>query len=53
MLAPSAISPPSAKNRHWIVNTTIMDKKPACGPSSAERSMPPHKWPEDPVPGIV
>ena len=27
--APSAIKPPSAKNRHWIVRITIMDRKPA------------------------
>ena len=53
MFAPSAISPPSAKKRHWIARITIMDRKPACGPSSAESSMPPHMWPEEPVPGMV
>ena len=53
MLAPSAISPPSAKNRHWIARITIIDKNPAYGPSSADSSMPPHMCPDEPVPGIV
>ena len=53
ILAPSAISPPSAKSRHWMVSTTIMDRNPAYGPSSAESIMPPHICPEEPVPGIV
>ena len=52
-LAPRAISPPSAKNKHWIASITIMDRKPAYGPSKAESSIPPHICPEDPVPGIV
>ena len=30
-----------------------MDRKPAWGPSRAESSMPPHIWPEEPVPGMV
>ena len=53
MLAPRAMRPPSPKSRHWMVRITTMDKKPAWGPSRAESSMPPHIWPEEPVPGMV
>ena len=51
--APSAIRPPSAKNRHWIVRITIMDKNPAHGPSTDVSSRPPQRWPDEPVPGMV
>ena len=51
--APKANIPPSAKNRHWIAKMTTMERKPAWGPSSAVSIMPPHRWPEEPVPGMV
>ena len=35
------------------VRITTIDRKPAYGPSSADSSMPPHMWPEEPVPGMV
>ena len=53
MLHPSAKSPPSANSRHWISSTPIIVKNAAYGPSSAVSSMPPQRWPLDPVPGMV
>ena len=53
MLQPSARSPPSANSRHCISSTPIIARNPAYGPSSAESSIPPHRCPEEPVPGIV
>ena len=52
-LQPSARRPPSAKNRHWISRTPIIVRNPAHGPSRADSIMPPHRCPDEPVPGIV
>ena len=51
--APSAIRPPSANSRHWMSSTPIIVKNAAYGPTMAVSSIPPQRWPDDPVPGIV
>ena len=53
MLHPSASSPPSAKSKHWMRSTPTIVTKAAYGPRSAARSIPPHRCPDEPVPGIV
>ena len=53
ILHPSASSPPSANIRHCTNKTPIIVRNPAYGPNNADKSIPPHKCPEEPVPGIV
>lgn len=52
ILQPRAISPPSAKIRHWMIRTEVRVMKAAQGPNSAANRTPPMIWPDEPVPGM-
>ena len=48
MFAPSAITPPSCKNRACAIMTVVIVSNPAMGPNMTARSVPPIKCPEVP-----
>jgi len=47
-LAPSAVTPPSAKRKHCAMSTVAITTTAAGTPSSAAMSAPPIKWPDVP-----
>jgi hypothetical protein len=43
MFRPSAVRPPSAKSRHWMISTVETHSAPTHGPTSTTASVPPSR----------
>ena len=48
MFSPSAVTPPSAKSRHWTIRTVETQSAPTQGPTRMAARVPPSRWPETP-----
>ena len=47
---PSAVRPPSAKSRAWVISTTDITSIAVHGPTRTAASAPPIRWPLVPAP---